>query len=227
MPHSFFKAGAATVAWAGEGLLPALGRQRWADKAALDERVLREGALGGDGGCWDALIIRHHHKVVVSLLARGVPLEAAKELTQETWTRLIESQRAGRLSDLRLPGLAIAQAAFLAASDWRRESRRAALGGRAGQEEQAPVDGPALVLPAEGGSAFEERLISRQHLRRISRELAACSPTQQRVFELVYQHPEVGYEQAAQELGLSCQRVKQIVCEVRKRLRAVLREEVP
>jgi RNA polymerase sigma-70 factor (ECF subfamily) len=44
------------------------------------------------------------------------------------------------------------------------------------------------------------------------------------VFELVYDHPELGYAEVAAQVGLSVQRVKQIVFEVRKRLRGALAE---
>ncbi len=46
-----------------------------------------------------------------------------------------------------------------------------------------------------------------------------------RVFEYVYSHPELTYEQVALKFQLSAQRTKQIVCEVRKRLRQALEEE--
>src|SRR5262245_60462429 len=74
-------------------------------------------ALCGDAEAWSWLIARHDHRVVVALLARGVPLDRARELAQETWLRLMQSQREGRLRELSLPGLAITQARFLAANE--------------------------------------------------------------------------------------------------------------
>lgn len=76
------------------------------------EEALVRGALAGDNDCWSALIARHNHKVVVALLAHGVPMDQAKELEQETWLRLLQQQRAARLLELKLPGLAIVQARF-------------------------------------------------------------------------------------------------------------------
>jgi DNA-directed RNA polymerase specialized sigma24 family protein len=178
-----------------------------ADGAAHDQLV--RGALAGDAGAWSRLIERHTHRVVVSLLARGLPIDRARELAQETWLRLIESQRAGRLASLALPGLAIVQAGFLAANE-----RRGLLPGGA-------VEGETLAAP--GGSA-EDRVIDRQQLDRVREALAACSPSARRVFEFVYDHPELTYAEASAQLGLSSQRVKQIVCEVRKRLRLSLEE---
>jgi len=177
-----------------------------------DDGALVRAALAGDGAGWAGLIERHNHRVVVSLLARGLLIDRARELAQETWLRLIESQRAGRLARLELPGLAIVQAGFLAANE-----RRALVPG-------AALDGE--TLPAPGGNA-EDRAIDRQQLERVRRALGACSPSARRVFEFVYDHPELTYPEAAARLGLSSQRVKQIVCEVRARLRRSLEEGAP
>lgn len=168
-------------------------------------------ALGGDDGAWTRLIARHEHRVVVSLLARGVPLERAKELTQETWTRLLERQRAGRLLALELPGLAIVQAAFLASNERRRDGRTEGC-----DEIEAAV---------AREQSQEDQIIGRQRLDRCARALAECPEASRRVFEFVYDHPELSYAEAAVHLQLSAQRCKQIVCEVRKRLRASLEQE--
>ena len=178
------------------------------DPEGEDHARLVQGALAGEAEAWARLIERHNHRVVVSLLARGQPIERARELAQETWLRLIESQRAGRLATLALPGLAIVQAGFLASNERRGQARGTALDGD---------------LPAPGGSALD-RAIDRQQLERVRRALGDCPPAARRVFEFVYDHPELSYAEAATELGLSSQRVKQIVCEVRKRLRQSLED---
>jgi RNA polymerase sigma-70 factor (ECF subfamily) len=174
--------------------------------APEDEDLLRR-AVAGERAAWERLIARHNHKVIVSLLARGVLLDRARDLAQETWTRLIANQQAGRLRTLTLPGLAIVQAGYLAAGDWRRRGRE--------------------LPPAAAGAAGadpESQLLSREALDRLAAALRDCAPSARRVFELCYQQPERGYEEVAAEVGLSTQRVKQIVCEVRKRLRQVLEE---
>jgi RNA polymerase sigma factor (sigma-70 family) len=173
-----------------------------------DAPSVEAAALAGDGGAWAALIKRHDHKVVVALLARGVLLERARELAQETWLRLMEQQRLGRLGELTLPGLAIVQAGFLAANDRRRS---------------ALPPGLTDVAPAPGPSA-EDTVIGRQRLALLGQALASCPPGARRVFMEVYDHPELGYAEVAQRVGLSVQRVKQIVFEVRKRLRQALAE---
>src|SRR5271154_1359446 len=79
----------------------------------MDERTLCERALHGDTASWSALVQKHNHRVVVALLARGIPIDRAKDIAQDAWLRLVEQQREGRLSHLQLPGLAITQATFL------------------------------------------------------------------------------------------------------------------
>src|SRR5579883_1781036 len=89
-----------------------------------DEATLCERAMTGDRDAWNALVQRHNHRVVVALLARGVRIDRAKDIAQEAWMRLVEQQRAGRLTHLQLPGLAIAQAAFLSLEAARRDASR-------------------------------------------------------------------------------------------------------
>jgi RNA polymerase sigma-70 factor (ECF subfamily) len=167
---------------------------------------LERAALAGVVAAWSQLIARHQHKVLVAVLARGIPLERARELVQETWLRLMEQQRAGRLESLVLPGLAIVQAGFLAAN----ERRRGHL---------LPLLAPAEEIAA---ASAEEVVIGRERLARVERALEGCPAGARRVFELVYDHPELGYAEIAARVGLSVQRVKQVVFEVRKRLRDAL-----
>jgi RNA polymerase sigma factor (sigma-70 family) len=167
-------------------------------------------ALAGDGAAWSVLIAHHSHRVQVALLARGVPIERARELTQETWLRLMERQRAGRLTELSLPGLAIVQAGFLAANERRHSNRHL----------------PAAALPEPATRRTgEDEVLGKERIGRMVRALDACPPGARRVFEVVYDHPELAYAEVAAQVGLSVQRVKQIVFEVRKRLRAALEEE--
>jgi RNA polymerase sigma-70 factor (ECF subfamily) len=177
--------------------------------AAEVPATLEAAALAGDAEAWAALIRRDNHRVLVALLARGVPLDEARELAQETWMRLMERQRAGRLVSLTLPGLAIVQAGFFAAN----------LKRRPGTVAVGPEDGGLRVRQTP-----EDDAIGRQRLAVLSRALADCPPSARRVFTEVYDHPELGYGEIAARVGLSVQRVKQIVFEVRKRLRAALAE---
>ncbi|WP_246137134.1 MULTISPECIES: RNA polymerase sigma factor [Myxococcus] len=182
-----------------------------------DEESLSRKALAGDRGAWDALVARHHRRVVVSLLARGVRVDRAHELAQETWARLIQQQQRGLLTELRLPNLALTQAAFLAADDARRV-RRESISGAVEElpERQHPVD-PSV--------SAERRLLSEEQLSRAHAALAQVSPSARSVFLLACDGQELPHAEVAAKVGLSVQRVRQILCEVRKKLRTALEEE--
>ena len=179
-----------------------------------DERTLTSRALEGDTGAWNALVQKHNHRVVVSLLARGVRIDRAKDLAQETWLRLIEQQRAGRLTHLVLPGLAVAQAAFLSLEAARRDASKSA---------PLPFDAARgatdLVDPQADAEA---RLVSGERLASAERVLSRCSASSRAVFQLVYGGEGLSHAEVATKVGLSLQRVRQIVCEVRKQLRSAL-----
>lgn len=162
---------------------------------------------------WDEMMRRHGRRVVVSLVGRGVPLERAKELAQDAWLRVIDRHRAGLFKELSLPGLVITQAGFLASDDVRREERRARLDRP--RQEQAAAN---LTLDPEG------QLNARQQLRTVRGVIDRASPNAQRVFALLYGEQAMTPTEVAQELGLSVQRVRQIVCELRKRMRAAIAE---
>src|SRR5438128_6726262 len=74
-----------------------------------------------DRDAWGDAFRRYHHRVVVTLVASGVPADRAVDLAQAAWMRLIEQDSAGRLEEIRLPGLAVAQARLLALEARRRE----------------------------------------------------------------------------------------------------------
>jgi RNA polymerase sigma factor (sigma-70 family) len=185
----------------------------------LDDRTLCARALEGDTAAWNALIGKHDHRIVVSLLARGVRIDRAKDLAQEAWIRLIEQQRAGRLSHLLLPGLAIAQAAFLSLEAARRDGSRA---------EPIPLEGEAgrivtdLVDPAADA---ETRLLTSERVERAEKVLATFAPNAREVFRLTYGGDGLCHADVAKKVGLSLQRVRQILCEVRKELRTALEGE--
>ena len=189
------------------GQLRLVGSPDAAPETGADERA----ALQGDESAWDRLIARHDHKVVVSLLGRGLPLDRARDLAQETWLKLVQNARAGRLRELTLPGLAIVQAGFLAGTAQRRS-------GRLFSWTRADDD-------LHGTATLEDEAIGRERLRRIAATLTACPPRARAVFEQHYDNPGLAYADLATRVGLSEQRVKQIVCEIRARLREALAED--
>jgi RNA polymerase sigma-70 factor (ECF subfamily) len=138
---------------------------------------------------------------------------APREITQAAWTRLIEQHQRGALGEIELPGLAIRQARFLAFNELSRN--------RVESRVLAAVPDP----PSEPDA---ERVIgSRQEIERVLAALATCSPTARKVFRLVYATPGGTASQAAKEIGLSLQRVRQILCETRRHIRRALAEETP
>lgn len=188
----------------------------------LDERPASSEAssLASDAepAAWNELIVRHDRRVVVALLARGLPLWRAQELAQEAWSMLVERQRSGRLQRLELPGLAIRQAIFLSLSETRRAEQRVT-----SRDEALDAD-PAVIDPS---SDTESYAIARELFVKAQRALARCSPSAQKAFRLIYDRPELTHAEAARVLGISEQRVRQIVCDVRKRLRAALKDRTP
>jgi RNA polymerase sigma factor (sigma-70 family) len=189
-----------------------------AGRSALEEAVVDRGddeltaaALAGDRLAWDALARRHTPRVRAGLLARGIRLDRANDLVQETWARLLEKRRAGELADLRLPGLAIRQATFLARDAERRRRREAG--------EELADERP------DGTAAADERIISREELAHAEEAFRACGEAERRTFLYLYQNPQKTYGEVAVDLALSEQRVKQVAYEVRRRLRLAAFEE--
>jgi RNA polymerase sigma factor (sigma-70 family) len=162
---------------------------------------------------WDDAVRRHDRRVYLSVLALGLGPERAREITQAAWTRLIEQHQRGALDELQLPGLAIRQARFLAFNELSRT--------KVEHRVLAAVPDPPAAPDAE-------RVVgSRQEIARVLAALATCSPTARKVFRLVYATPGGTVSQAAREVGLSLQRVRQILCETRQHIRRALAEDAP
>lgn len=160
---------------------------------------------------WSEHIARHHHKVTLCLLAMGLPYERACELNQEVWLKLYEQHVSGALTHLELPGLALTQARYLGLAELRRT--------RVGPETSLEVLPEVPVLPRA-----EAQLSERQNVARVLAALERESAINRRVFELVYRDPGRPQAELALEVGLSLQRVRQILTEVRKRLRLALEQ---
>jgi len=180
---------------------------------ALSQTLSRQ-ALSGSSPAWEALIRTHDRCVVLSLLAAGAPPQRAKELAHDAWARLIEQQRLGRLAEFELPGLAIRQARFLWLDELRARARAAS--GTVGEE--------ALAAVADAQATAEERCLSADRLARARGVLDALPESSRRVFLMIYNNPDRPHTEVAAQVGLSVQRVRQILCEVRKRMREALEE---
>ena len=156
---------------------------------------------------WAEAIRRHDQRVYVSVLALGLAPDRAREIVQQAWTRLMEQHAAGALTELEFPGLAIRQARFLALNDVQR--RRTEMRVLAAVPEDAPPPDVDRVVA------------SRQQVARMLDALATCSPVAKRVFRIVYADGGT-CATAAQEVGLSLQRVRQILCETRSHIRKAM-----
>lgn len=155
---------------------------------------------------WEPAVRAYNARVVASLVALSIPIEQAEELASQTWTRLIEKERAGQLKEISLPGLAIKQARFLAHAWFRSNRLRGAL------PEQEPAAG---IDP-------ERALIARREVEVALEVLSRSSPSAQAVFVHLYDDPPPTHQVVADRLGLSLQRVRQILCEVRRSIRVAL-----
>jgi RNA polymerase sigma factor (sigma-70 family) len=159
---------------------------------------------------WDDAIRRHDRRVYLSVLALGLTPDRAREVVQATWTRLMEQHAAGALVELDFPGLAIKQARFLALNELQR--RKVEMRVLAAVPEQAPEPDADRIVS------------SREQIERVLDALATCSPTAKQVFRLVYATPGGNCASAAKTVGLSLQRVRQILCETRNHIRNKLEE---
>ncbi len=172
--------------------------------ALLETDDLLTRARAGESEAWGHLAQRSSHRVLVVLLAEGFRLEESQDLVQEAWAAIWMKHQRGEFVTLELPGLVIAHARFLA-KDLRRRSRR---------------PGPQPVEPEES-PGVERRLGAAQALRRVQAALKERPAQQQRIFrhavEELRPHADI-----AEAEGLSVQRVRQILWEVRRSLRNVL-----
>ena len=157
---------------------------------------------------WASAIRDHDRKVFLSVLALGIQPEHAREIAQQAWTRLMEQHAAGALGELELPGLAIRQARFLALNELQR--------GKAEKRVLAAVPDPP------DAPAIDRVVDSKREIARVRDALATCTPMATKVFRLVYATPNGSPASAAREVGLSLQRVRQILCETRKHIRTAL-----
>jgi RNA polymerase sigma factor (sigma-70 family) len=188
------------------------------DCGRLTDEELAALALAGTAAAWSEIARRHTRRIVVVLLARGLALETAEDLAQEVWVRLIQQQLAGKLQELRLPGLAVAQGRWLARDAERKERRRESLAG----VPLALEDEHSGWLHADPAADPEQQYAQEECLAKIWGEIERLPPRARQVFQAVYGADGRSHAEVARELGLSVQRVRQILCEVRARARTAL-----
>lgn len=155
---------------------------------------------------WKQAVVEHDHRLIISLLAAGLRLDEARDVAQEAWLRLIEASSTGRLDSVELPGLVIRQASFIVA-DRARSRRLRPLTALRDAEVQPAIEN------------IEAQAQARQSLEAVRLELAVASPRAQSVFLAAVLDAEVGHRTLAKREGLSLQRFRQVLCEVRAKLR--------
>jgi DNA-directed RNA polymerase specialized sigma24 family protein len=158
---------------------------------------------------WKDAVSRHDHTVVLSLLAAGLRLDDARDVAQETWLRLMEAHAAGRLARVELPGLAIRQAAFIVAD----RSRAGRLRVQAELTEAHELASP---------SRADQPSLAQDLLQGVEAGLAVSTVRERGVFRSVLESPDAPHRELAEREGLSVQRFRQVLCNVRAKLRAAL-----
>lgn len=178
----------------------------------MPRRVIRSGARVSN--FWKDAVAQHDHTVVLSLLAAGLRLDDARDVAQETWLRLMEAHTAGRLARVELPGLAIRQAAFIVAD----RSRAGRLRVRAELTEAHEL---------ASSSRADQPSLARELLQGVEAGLAVSTAREQGVFRSVLESPDTPHRELAEREGLSVQRFRQVLCNVRAKLRAALSGDEP
>jgi RNA polymerase sigma factor (sigma-70 family) len=195
----------------GAAIMPTSAPPPSAEGSTLSD--LQDRAMGGDRDAWDVLYRLFHRRVLLSLLGKGVAMARAQELSQNAWERVMERSDQGRLTALKLPGLIITVAHRMAVDAWRRQ-----------KFEHLYTDDAEMDRAMDGGVLPEQRAADRE---RLSRALAALDrlaerkPRARQVFLMTY-GDGLPASEVAQQLGISVQRVRQTICEVRKHLRTEL-----
>jgi RNA polymerase sigma-70 factor (ECF subfamily) len=166
-----------------------------------------------DAALWDPLIRAHDRAVWLSLLGLGLRPDRAREIAQSAWIRLMEKQRAGELASIDLPGLAIRQARYLALDSLRQARADQRLHDAMRPEPNVP-----------DGEDLEARIAGRRELDRVAAVLAGRPENARALFGLLYGRG-LSQQEAAHELKLSLQRVRQLLCETRKAIREALEDK--
>ena len=154
----------------------------------------------------------HQHTVVLALLANGIRLDEARELAHDAWARIYEQAANEKLETLELPGLVIRQAFFLLLESRRRAQTRSR---RDGQLDEA-------MSMASHHASPEETVAGRELIGAFEVALAQSSPRAQSVMTAVICGPDALHAELAKSEGVSLQRFRQILCEVRAHVRAAL-----
>lgn len=175
-------------------------------------------ALSGDQSAWNELIQRHTPRVIAYLrswegaIAGHAPQDIAQEAWTRLWTRVMDGVRGTRapVLSLELPGLALAQARFVALELARRKGAQ-----EHGDDEQ-------LERVPAAASSPDAQVHARAQLLKLRALVATLPERDRQAWELRYlKHldtPEI-----AEIMGISPGAVRMAVSRSRKVLSAALR----
>lgn len=189
-----------------EPSIPVVGFPR-ASGRLCDESVVREAAEGSKEA-WDVLYALYNTTVIGVFLSHRVPRQLALELAQEVWIRLISKARNGQIANISMPGLLVQEAWFRVRDHWRRNQRN-------------PIEFTDTVPDiASNGPDSQQQASVRVALAHSSRFLMALTPRQREVLVLRIQR-ELGFDEIANQLNISLQRVRQLFSQARQRMRII------
>jgi RNA polymerase sigma-70 factor (ECF subfamily) len=159
---------------------------------------------------WSSYAALYGRRVWLAIVALGVAPDRAHDVAQEVWMKLMKQAEQGALPTVEMPGLALAQARFAALDELRRVKAAAASNASEAQSLPDERDPQRIAIAREG-------------VERARAALVRCSAREEEVFRLAFVD-SLPHAAIADRVGLSVQRVRQILCEVRKRLKAELED---
>lgn len=170
---------------------------------------------------WDPRVRRHHRKLVVYLIARGVPARDAEDIANEAW--LVLWRKRGRLEiedEAGFIALAKRQAWFIALDRFRAPKEESAT---PNQDEQPDPAAEETEPGAASTSTNALEALEQAERRRLLAEAILTLPAGwQRVLHLAY-FEEREHKEIAEALFISVQRVREIIQDAKARLRTTHR----
>lgn len=187
------------------------------------DRNLVDSHLRGEGGAFETLVRRYGPSVLGYLTKMTHNRDQAEDLFQETFVRVHE--RAGQFRGENLKGWLFTIATRLAAGQWRRQKRTAAVS--LNQPAGACADGvhcgtlEGIIPDTAAGPDREAELEER---RRLVRSALGRLPEKQRAAIILSYYHHMTYAEIAETMGCSLGAVKTHIFRAMKRLSTLLEE---
>ncbi|MFT4976285.1 MAG: RNA polymerase sigma factor (sigma-70 family) [Myxococcota bacterium] len=181
---------------------------------------LEERALSGRREAWDVLIQQHNPQVTRYVQCRwGVVARTHDpgDIAQEAWRRLYQRVQDGLsgakapLPELSLPGLACAQARWVALE----------LLSRKGCRSEVYTNDVMVTDPASSAPSPERIVLDRERIERLQSCLTQLTAKEQQVFRLFYREQR-DYGEISRQLGISRGAVRMTISRARRHLQSLL-----